>query len=116
LPTSSDIDPDRKRRRRRAGLVAVVLFLLQTVDLFRPPEDQLSGRLLVAAVHAYQVVGHRVIPRGQCRFSPTCSSYAEVVIREHGAVKGGWLTATRLLRCGPWTPQETKDPPPTSLD
>jgi putative membrane protein insertion efficiency factor len=83
------------------------------VDLARPPERQLSGWLLVAAVHTYQTVGHRIIPRGQCRFSPTCSSYAEIVIREHGVVKGGWLTVGRLLRCGPWTDEGTKDPPPT---
>ncbi len=72
----------------------------------------MSARLVLESVHLYQKVGHRFVPRGQCRFSPTCSSYAEVVIREHGALKGGWLTAKRLLRCGPWTPEGTEDPPP----
>ena len=72
----------------------------------------MSGRLLMAGVQAYQHIGHRLIPRGQCRFSPTCSSYAEVVVREHGALIGGWLTAKRLIRCGPWTPAGTEDPPP----
>jgi uncharacterized protein len=68
--------------------------------------------MLVVAIRAYQVVGHELFPPGQCRFSPTCSSYAEVAIREHGAIEGGWLTVKRLLRCGPWTPKGTKDPPP----
>jgi hypothetical protein len=83
------------------------------VDLSRPPEKQISGRFLVGMVHTYQRVGHLLMPRGQCRFSPTCSSYGETVIKEHGAVKGSWLTTRRLLRCGPWTPKGTEDPPPT---
>ena len=90
------------------------IFVLVVGDLARPPENQLIGRLLVAAVHAYQGIGHHIVPRGQCRFIPTCSSYAERVIRTHGALRGGWLTGRRLLRCGPWTDPGTKDPPPTS--
>jgi len=82
------------------------------MDLNRPPTKQLSARTAVTVVHAYQAVGHRFFPPGQCRFSPTCSVYAEVVIRERGALDGGWLTVKRLLRCGPWTPEGTKDPPP----
>lgn len=97
-------------------VVAVVFSAALTLDLMRPPARQLSARLILASVHFYQNAGHRLVPRGQCRFSPTCSSYAEVVIREHGALKGGWLTAKRLIRCGPWTPQGTKDPPPTPLE
>lgn len=90
----------------------MLFFALVVGDLARPPENQLSGRLLVAAVHAYQGIGHRIVPRGQCRFVPTCSSYAERVIRDHGALRGVWLTGRRLLRCGPWTPKGTNDPPP----
>ena len=93
-------------------VVAVVCLAAAAIDLARPPERQLSARLLVVGVRAYQVIGHRLFPPGQCRFSPTCSSYAEEVIREHGAIEGGRLTAKRLLRCGPWTPEGTKDPPP----
>lgn len=37
-----------------------------------------------------------------CRFSPTCSQYAVEALSEHGLVKGGWLTAVRLAKCGPW--------------
>jgi putative membrane protein insertion efficiency factor len=39
---------------------------------------------------------------GQCRFSPTCSRYAEEAIRTHGAVRGSWLAAVRILRCNPF--------------
>jgi putative membrane protein insertion efficiency factor len=39
---------------------------------------------------------------GQCRFSPTCSRYAEEAIRTHGAVKGSFLMVRRVLRCNPF--------------
>lgn len=38
----------------------------------------------------------------QCRFFPSCSSYTEQAIREHGALRGGWLGACRLGKCHPW--------------
>ena len=39
-----------------------------------------------------------------CRFHPSCSTYAEQALQDHGALRGGWLTAHRLCRCGPWHP------------
>ena len=39
---------------------------------------------------------------GVCRFEPTCSAYGLEAIRRHGALRGGWLTLTRLSRCHPW--------------
>jgi uncharacterized protein len=39
---------------------------------------------------------------GQCRFSPTCSRYAEEAIRVHGAIRGSYLAARRILRCHPF--------------
>ena len=47
----------------------------------------------------------------QCRFTPTCSRYADVVIARHGTVAGTWRTVTRLARCGPWTAMGTVDEP-----
>jgi putative membrane protein insertion efficiency factor len=38
----------------------------------------------------------------QCRFYPTCSSYAHEAIETHGAWRGSWLAARRILRCHPW--------------
>lgn len=37
-----------------------------------------------------------------CRYHPSCSAYALAAVREHGAVRGTWLTARRVARCHPW--------------
>lgn len=37
-----------------------------------------------------------------CRFHPSCSQYAEEALATHGLLTGGWLSARRLCRCGPW--------------
>jgi hypothetical protein len=47
----------------------------------------------------------------RCRFTPTCSRYAETVIARDGIVRGGWRTLKRVARCGPWTPMGTRDEP-----
>ena len=38
----------------------------------------------------------------QCRFHPTCSTYADEALRLHGARKGSLLALRRLMRCHPW--------------
>jgi hypothetical protein len=47
----------------------------------------------------------------QCRFTPTCSRYAEAVIARDGVVRGGLKAVARIARCGPWTPPGTRDDP-----
>ncbi|WP_213021520.1 membrane protein insertion efficiency factor YidD [Siminovitchia terrae] len=39
-----------------------------------------------------------------CRFYPTCSNYGLVAIRRFGAVRGGWLTFKRIIKCHPFHP------------
>jgi len=39
-----------------------------------------------------------------CRYYPSCSAYALRAVEVHGAVRGSWLAARRLLRCHPWAP------------
>ncbi len=37
-----------------------------------------------------------------CRFYPTCSSYAIQAINKHGILKGGYFALKRILRCNPY--------------
>jgi putative membrane protein insertion efficiency factor len=39
---------------------------------------------------------------GACRYEPSCSAYAVEAVTRHGALKGSYLAARRLCRCGPW--------------
>ncbi|MEX2588088.1 MAG: membrane protein insertion efficiency factor YidD [Actinomycetota bacterium] len=37
-----------------------------------------------------------------CRFVPSCSEYAMLVLEEFGLGRGSWLAVKRLLRCHPF--------------
>jgi putative membrane protein insertion efficiency factor len=37
-----------------------------------------------------------------CRYTPSCSEYGLEAVTRYGALKGGWLTVRRLMRCHPW--------------
>ncbi|WP_181833149.1 membrane protein insertion efficiency factor YidD [Bacillus taeanensis] len=37
-----------------------------------------------------------------CRFYPTCSQYGLEAVRRFGALKGGWLTVKRIVKCQPF--------------
>ena len=58
-------------------------------------------RLMLSAVRFYRC---NISPLRApcCRFIPTCSQYALEAIEKYGALKGGWLTLRRLLRCHPF--------------
>jgi len=38
-----------------------------------------------------------------CRFSPSCSAYAQVAIRQYGLGRGIVVSCRRILRCHPWS-------------
>ncbi len=59
------------------------------------------GRLLIAAIRAYQLLLRPVVPPA-CRFHPTCSQYAIEAVRKRGPARGSLLAARRVLRCHPW--------------
>lgn len=46
-----------------------------------------------------------------CRYDPTCSAYAMEALQKHGGIKGGYLTARRILRCHPWGGMGVDDVP-----
>ncbi|WP_282605846.1 membrane protein insertion efficiency factor YidD [Pelagibius sp. Alg239-R121] len=56
---------------------------------------------LIGLVRLYQYAVSPLMPP-HCRFYPSCSHYACEALREHGPLRGGWLTLVRLLRCHPW--------------
>jgi putative membrane protein insertion efficiency factor len=57
--------------------------------------------ILVFLVRAYQV-GLAPVLGGQCRYDPTCSSYAVEALERHGPVRGSLLAVRRIGRCHPF--------------
>ncbi len=56
--------------------------------------------VLLACLRFYKRALSPLLPRA-CRFSPTCSEYAWLCIVRHGALKGAWRAALRVMRCSP---------------
>lgn len=59
------------------------------------------ARVLLTIIAFYRKVVSPFAPPA-CRFTPTCSAYAEEAVRRHGAARGGWLAVRRLARCHPF--------------
>ena len=102
----STLIASRRARRLGAGAwsVAALAVVAATIN---------ARALALDSIHVYQrtlspIAAHVGI---RCRFTPTCSHYAEVMIARDGVVKGGWEAAKRIARCGPWTPMGTRDEP-----
>ncbi|MEM9210461.1 MAG: membrane protein insertion efficiency factor YidD [Pseudomonadota bacterium] len=59
-----------------------------------------------AKILALPIKGYRLflspLIGSNCRFHPTCSTYAMQALEKHGAIKGGWLAIRRIARCHPW--------------
>ena len=99
--------------RRNGWAIAIALIAAWSAyDFLVPPARALDARAAVAAINQYRA---HVSPhlRGvvACRFNPTCSFYGRQSIARRGLIAGGFRTALRLARCGPWTPEHTFDPP-----
>ncbi len=63
--------------------------------------------ILTALIRAYRwfispVLTVAFSPQGMCRYTPSCSEYAQQAIQTHGALRGSLLAVKRLLRCHPW--------------
>jgi putative membrane protein insertion efficiency factor len=68
--------------------------------------DGFMSSLLIQLIRVYRLVAAplkaMVGVQGCCRFTPSCSHYAEQALCEHGLSRGLGLSARRLLRCHPW--------------
>lgn len=51
-------------------------------------------------IYFYKFVISPFLPK-TCRFTPSCSTYAILAIKEFGFVKGSILAFKRILRCNP---------------
>lgn len=69
--------------------------------------------LLLLPIRFYQYAISPLMA-SHCRHYPTCSQYAVEAITHHGALKGLYLSAKRLLRCHPWA-EGGYDPVPGTL-
>ncbi|GAB2464407.1 membrane protein insertion efficiency factor YidD [Xylanimonas ulmi] len=72
----------------------------------------IPASVLVGMIRVYQVV---VSPMTgpTCKYYPSCSHYAVVAIRTHGALRGTGLALWRILRCNPWSLGGVDDVPPS---
>lgn len=59
------------------------------------------ARALIGLIGVYRFAISPILPSA-CRYTPTCSDYAQQALRKYGAIKGSWLAARRILRCHPW--------------
>src|SRR5277367_2809257 len=63
-----------------------------------------TNAVVRAVIFVIQLYRHMVSPLrpASCRFVPTCSQYAVDALTEYGLIRGSWLAAGRLAKCGPW--------------
>ncbi len=73
-------------------------------ESFQPAERQLSAKACLLAIDGYQAAGSPLLRAAgvRCRYTPSCSAYAEEAIGHYGTVTGTLKTCARLWRCSPW--------------
>ena len=60
------------------------------------------SKFLIYIINFYQKYLSFLLGKN-CRFEPTCSSYAKESIERHGALIGSFYSIIRILKCGPWS-------------
>ena len=63
-------------------------------------KENFAVRFSVFLVRIYQRIVSPLLPK-TCRFHPSCSAYSIDALREHGTLRGIWMTLRRILRCHP---------------
>lgn len=72
----------------------------QSDEMFKTLTD-LPSKILLGLIRVYQLTLSPFIGN-QCRFHPSCSTYAAQAIDQHGAIRGTWFAVRRLGRCHPF--------------
>ncbi|MFD1744319.1 membrane protein insertion efficiency factor YidD [Rhizobium helianthi] len=65
---------------------------------FRKTPDRLIG---MGLIRLYQLTLSGFVGNS-CRLIPTCSEFGYEAVARHGLWFGGWMTAYRFARCGPF--------------
>ena len=68
-------------------------------------------KIFTIPIHAYRMIISPLIG-SNCRFQPTCSEYALIALKNHGVIKGSFLTGRRLIKCHPFSKSSGYDPVP----
>lgn len=58
---------------------------------------------LILAIHFYRAFVAPLLGPS-CRFTPSCSSYAEEALQKKGALSGARLAIQRICKCHPFHP------------
>jgi len=59
-----------------------------------------AARAALRLIHGYQHLRRNQL--SPCRFTPSCSSYAEEALETYGFFKGSRLAIWRVMRCNPF--------------
>ncbi len=93
------------RRPYRVVLFSLIgLAAYLTAESLLPVRFQPSAQASLALIEGYQSVGSPALKAGgvRCKYTPTCSHYAQDAIGHYGTLGGMALTAGRIWRCSPW--------------
>ena len=56
---------------------------------------------LIALIRVYRYLISPMFGN-HCRYTPSCSQYAQEALATHGVLRGLWLTLKRVGSCHPW--------------
>lgn len=93
-----EINVDEKLRPSVERALTGTTFLDSKVSTLPLPEKSYIQRCAVSLLRKYREIAPASLRR-RCVFEPSCSHYSELAIREHGVIKGIFLTAVRLNKC-----------------
>ncbi|TKJ42131.1 membrane protein insertion efficiency factor YidD [candidate division LCP-89 bacterium B3_LCP] len=70
---------------------------------------KLPSRIVVIVLDIYRM-SFGISFGGQCRFYPSCSTYARRAFLKNGVLLGGTKILWRLVRCNPFNPGGVDEP------